>query len=134
MVMKYSIYFQVHYQNKLTIYYKKYDCQTMLCFATWERILCSNSNEKYIDLHIYIARIMLILKVPNLNLIYSQKCQSVMQVQNLILWHLPITTLLSFFTWLILLSKCNFRNDRTLILNIQLMVGTQQWGVRLCIG
>ena len=131
--MKHSIYFQVHYQNKLTIYHKKYDCQTMLCFATWEMISCSNYNSNT-DIHIYIARIMLILKVPNLNLIYSQKCQSVMQVQNLILWHLPITTLLLFFTWLILLSKCNFRNDRTLILNIQLMVGTQQWGVRLCIG
>ena len=130
--MKYSIYFQVHYENKLTIYDKKYDCQTMLCFATWEMISCSNYSNT--NIHIYIARIMLILKVPNLNLIYSQKCQSVMQVQNLILWHLPITTLLLFFTWLILLSKCNFRNDRTLILNIQLMVGTQQWGVRLCIG
>ena len=60
-------------------------CYVLLLKKRYYVAILIKSTSIYICVDIYIARIMLILKVPNLNLIYSQKCQSVMQVQNLIL-------------------------------------------------
>ena len=60
-------------------------CYVLLLEKRYYVAILIKSTSIHLCRYIYIARIMLILKVPNLNLIYSQKCQSVMQVQNLIL-------------------------------------------------